>query len=280
MSLTSDSIVAFDILCFLGTVLLTAAFCTACCSSKVPRASIWFTFVASLILTTIFNLLILGQQAGKPPNYTRCAVQAISIYSMPVLIAHTAAALLLQVYLSIVFIRKSRKLSNLHILLLNIVPVLTPIVIVIYSITIGLQNPSLIQRDLSGMRCHVNVDHDQLFDYSFGTSVTGVVVLLVLEVFVVSNLFRYRSTYEKLLTDNRMSPQVMIRVCFFNIFFILAVIVSLVPVRNRVNIKVLSNLTAALIPAVAGIMFFTQKDILTVWMFWRSPALSSVPSSV
>ncbi|KDR82176.1 hypothetical protein GALMADRAFT_222054 [Galerina marginata CBS 339.88] len=279
MSLTSVSIVAFDILCFLGMVLLTAAFCTAFCSSRVPRASIWFTFIASLILMTVFNLLILGQQPGKPPNHIKCAVQAIFIYAVPVLIAHTAAALLLQVYLSMIFIRKSRKLSNLHILLLNIVPVLTPIGILVYGITIGLQNPSVIQRDLSGMRCHVNVDHNQLFDYSLGASITGVAVLVVLEVFVVSNLFRYRSTYEKLLTDSRMSPRVIIRVCFFNIFFILAVIVSLVPIRNRVNIEVFVNLIAAIIPAAAGIMFFTQKDILAVWMFWRSPALSSVPSS-
>ncbi|KDR82177.1 hypothetical protein GALMADRAFT_135538 [Galerina marginata CBS 339.88] len=276
--MTSASIVAFDILCFLGMVLLIAVFCTAWCSSKVPRASTWFNFIASCILATVVNLLILGQQAGKSPNRTSCVIQAISTYSVTVLSAHTAAALIFQAYLCMIFIRKSRRLSVCHIRLLNIVPFLTPIGIQIYGITIGLQNPSLLQRDQSGMRCYVVAR--QLHECSVLASLVGVFMLFVLEVLVVFNLFRFRRTYEVLLTGSKMSPRVIIRVCFFNVFVFMAVIASLVPVGNSLNDKGIVDLTAAIIPVAAGIIFGTQKDILTVWMFWRSPAMFPVPSSV
>ncbi|KAF9559489.1 hypothetical protein CPC08DRAFT_515382 [Agrocybe pediades] len=131
--MSNTAIILFDISSVAGLVLLTAVFLTAWGSSGAARTPTWFTFIGSLIVLSGTNILIMGEQTGPEPTKWACFLQAIFIYPEVVFNAHAGAALLVQVYLSMLSIERSRILPRKYVTWLVVCPVASTFAILVLS---------------------------------------------------------------------------------------------------------------------------------------------------
>ena len=84
-------IALFDVFYIVGGLLVLANLLTAWFSPHINRASTWTMFHFSWFLTSVANLLLLGQQTGPEPNKALCLMQSMFIYAAPVLYVGTGA---------------------------------------------------------------------------------------------------------------------------------------------------------------------------------------------
>jgi len=264
------AILVFDILEFSGLVSLIVVFCSAFLSSKILRASTWFNLLLAATLSTANQVLLVRQQTGPEPSRPICFLQAILVYPLTVLCSLVGAALLMQVYLSMYFARKSRVLSSTHILLLNTLPLFASFCVLILAFAVGAKDPSTIQRDPSGIRCHIIPS--LVPTITTGISMAGGVMIMGFQVLVVINLLHQNDIYQEVLTRNKFSTRGVLRVCVFNVIMMVVMITSSSvwffknmddPAKFR-----FSNLSMAILPLGEGLIFGTQADILAVWLTW------------
>ncbi|KAF8150018.1 hypothetical protein B0H34DRAFT_172649 [Crassisporium funariophilum] len=85
-------IVLFNSLQLFGLVSLSAVLVTAWLSSQIRRASTWFSFVLSWIVSCTSYLLVFGNQTGPEPSAALCLAQATLTYGAPVLTALAGVA--------------------------------------------------------------------------------------------------------------------------------------------------------------------------------------------
>lgn len=79
-------IIAFDVLYGVGLVLLILLLFTALFSPRhIKRGPTWFMMLVGWIITSMGNLIIVGQQTGSPPGQAVCLLQAMLVYASPVL---------------------------------------------------------------------------------------------------------------------------------------------------------------------------------------------------
>ncbi|PPQ78958.1 hypothetical protein CVT25_002287 [Psilocybe cyanescens] len=81
-------IIAFDVLYGVGLVLLILLLFTALFSPHhIKRGPTWFMMLVGWMITSMGNLIIVGQQTGPPPKQAICLMQAMIVYASPVLMA-------------------------------------------------------------------------------------------------------------------------------------------------------------------------------------------------
>ncbi|KAF8892346.1 hypothetical protein CPB84DRAFT_1963606 [Gymnopilus junonius] len=263
------AIVVFNSLEILGLSVLTVAIVTAWVSPTVKRTPTWYTFILAGILSSVVQLLLLRQQVGPPPNRTVCFVQGTLIYPMTALNALICAALIFQVYFLLKLTRRSRSLSQVHIFWINAIPIIISLAVLVYALIVGARDQTQIQRDNSGIRCHIVPP--KVSDATAGVSVAAGIFILVTESIVVYNMFRNREVYREVLDRSKISPNFLIRICVFNIVVLIVMVCAVWSPKglNESGRFDLGNISQAVLPAAEGLIFGTQKDILTAWKFWR-----------
>ncbi|KDR82170.1 hypothetical protein GALMADRAFT_135532 [Galerina marginata CBS 339.88] len=152
-------ILAYDILGILGLFLLLLVLSTAWFSARVPRASTWFLLIISAIVVNLSSLLLVGHQSSPDHNKTACFVQAVTVYPSMVLNNFAAVAFLLQVYLSMIKMNKrseSCSLTSTQVRLLHAIPIFMAGSLLVVTLVVGVNDPSLVGREPSGLQCHMN----------------------------------------------------------------------------------------------------------------------------
>ncbi|KAF8968130.1 hypothetical protein BDZ97DRAFT_1916349 [Flammula alnicola] len=280
-------IIIFDILHIIGPVPLLAILLTAWRSSEVTRTSTQVMSLSSWIIFSVANLVILGQQTGPPPATSICLVQAMLIYSSPVLVLHLTDVsivvhfLRLDAYLSAsLSIMPNSRISRTHMILFYVIPCGVPLAIIIEVLVLGLLNPSTIRRDPSGMYCDVAISIPSKI--TGGAVMCGLLILLVLEVLAYLRARRectalLKSEYSTNTRQN-FPGDVIARMVVFTFCALIAFSLSFVqylPQHIAIdNGKV--TLVQATLPFCAGLIFGTQMDILRVWIPRKRQGLEGI----
>ncbi|KAF9477902.1 hypothetical protein BDN70DRAFT_77027 [Pholiota conissans] len=265
-------IVAFDALYIIGVVFLGVILVTVGRSFHIKRASTWFMFIFSWFLTSLVNLLILGQQTGPQPGQGICLLQATLIYGTPVFAALYAVAFLLQVHFSIrnAIMGSSTALSKTQVTLIHALPCFSFCAIVIETLTLGLMNPETVERDPSGMYCHLSSAIPR--QVTAAITIAAMITFLILG-FVVFFKLRRRwqavraMSFEKAISQPQISPDVATRVLIFSFCPIIALALSSIQYIPHYSADANQlNMILAVLPIVAGLIFGSQRDILRAWM--------------
>ncbi|KAF4614962.1 hypothetical protein D9613_003517 [Agrocybe pediades] len=263
--MSNTAIILFDISSVAGLVLLTAVFLTAWGSSGAARTPTWFTFIGSLIVLSGTNILIMGEQTGPEPTKWACFLQAVLIYPEVVFNAHAGAALLVQVYLSMLSIERSRILPRKYVTWLVVCPIASTFAILVLSTVMAAINPSVVRRDISGMRCHLEQVPQIVFYTSVAVGILGVAIIFVFEVLVISKFLRNRQALKEGMIQGRTAPAMILRLTLFNVLIFIVVIISVFVFKDAEASLAANNLAMATLPLGGAIIFGTQKDILGVW---------------
>ncbi|PPQ92612.1 hypothetical protein CVT25_007304 [Psilocybe cyanescens] len=281
-------IIICDVLHIFAFGILAAALFTASISSRVPRTMAWFLLISSATLGTGSRILVVGQQIGSDPNRVVCIVQAMLLSGTAILNIYTGAAFVLQLYFTLLAVKRSRELPSIWRLLMQIVPVfiflgtLLAVLVVrnsyprneLYlkrSTKIGSLQPSLIRRSSSGMYCELAASS---LNYSLtAVGLVGVLITVTTKVLILIELWATKRTLttEHLPKITRTPPGTVGRA--FGYTFILFVIfilgvASFFP-RDENLLAKITDIVIAVGAAVTAVVFATESDIMKVWLFWR-----------
>jgi len=154
-SRTVQEIEVFNVLQIVAFLLHGAILFTALLSSNVRRTPTWFGLIASWMVFTLSNFLIVGQQIGPDPGFWICLTQAGLIYAAPVLCGFCGVAFILQLYFTVSNIFKAAQICTKRVCFLLLAPPILYALIFAEVLVQGLLNPKLVQRDETGMYCHL-----------------------------------------------------------------------------------------------------------------------------
>ncbi|KAJ7737706.1 hypothetical protein B0H16DRAFT_1891555 [Mycena metata] len=257
----------------LGLIGSCALVLTTTLSRRAPRSATWQNFFTSWIISTVsYALLLFGgqlgqMQAAKDPMFGVCLAQAGLVYGIPSLTAATTFGLIAQIWFSVQSLL-ARKVKHEQLLTIGllILPYVILASMVIASWAAGIHNPQVVRIIGSGMYCHID-NSSTLGRVSAVLVALTMIPTVALEIMICVSLRRNWETFKRM----KHSLAIILRVVIFTIFGILAISLSAVFVFSSAHGAGL-NIVFATMPVVAVVVFSTQKDILSVWMFWKRPS--------
>ncbi|KAJ7818815.1 hypothetical protein B0H13DRAFT_397205 [Mycena leptocephala] len=256
-----------------GFLSLAIIMFTAWLSPRVRRTPAWYLFMASWMFFCLSYFLIAGQQVGAEPSFGICATQAALVYAAPPLTSCVSLSFLLQLYSTVSSVLRNGRSSRTRTIALQIFPFVVYFVFFIESLAICLSNRDEVARSISGMFCHLT--------NPFQVKITATVVILamtsmlVYEVLTIALLYRNWTAFQRLRvrTNDAVSLPLLIRVTVFSFLPMVAMVVSSMAFLSTSPIVAAeTNLVVAFLPIAAAVIFGTQRDLLSVWMFWKKPA--------
>jgi len=205
--------------------------------------------------------------------------QSAMIYASPVLTATSIVVFVTQIYLDIRSALGYPIPKPEIVRKLIIIPWLFFIMIICEVLIIGLSLPNSTNRSPSGMFCRLNI--------SFPSQVTGIsvivctVLVVILGASITATIHRNREPWEG-LTGSRefQSYDFIFRIAVFFLAPVVAIgllVIKLLPSSSN-NSTGGINIVYAILPALAGIVSISQKDLWQRWIFWRSSP-DSTPST-
>jgi len=258
-----DVFLAFQLLGLIGSVALVL---TTTLSNRAPRNSTWQNFFTSWIISTVsYSLLLFTGQIHTPqPTFGVCLAQAGLIYGIPSLTAATTFGLIAQIWFKVqTLLRRKVKNERLWTITILILPYCMLVGMVIASWVAGVRNPSGVLIIGSGMYCHIGYS-GTLGKVSAALVALTLIPTVTLEILICISLRKNWATFKRM--KNSMS--IILRVVIFTLIGILAISLSALFVFSS-NHGPGVNIALAAMPVIAVLVFSTQKDILSVWMFWR-----------
>jgi len=239
---------------------------TTTLSSRAPRNATWQNFFTSWIISTVsYSLLLFSGQVNVPePAFGVCLAQAGLVYGIPSLTAATTFGLIAQIWFSVqALLARKVKNERLWTIGLLILPYAILFAMVVASWAIGIRNPGIVEIIGSGMYCHLGPS-GTLGKVSAAVVALMLLPTLALEIMICIALRRNWGTFKRM----KNSLSIIIRVIIFTMFGILAITLSGIFVFTE-NHGAALNIVFATMPVTAVIVFSTQRDIISVWMFWK-----------
>ncbi|KDR76120.1 hypothetical protein GALMADRAFT_225810 [Galerina marginata CBS 339.88] len=261
--------VLFDFLAFFGLVSLLVILCTGWFSSRVQRPPTWFLYIFSWMFYSIGLLLMLGHQHASEPGFAICLTQAMTLYANPVFVSTSTMSFLIKVLLDTRYKLKGKSTSTRQMTALLAVPIISWIAILLEVLIFGLKNRSAVQREASGMFCHIT---SPLPEQISGSIVMALIITsLPINFAIALTILRNKHSWSTLF-GKEYTPTLVLRVVLFDATPLLGLaldVAEYIPPKFE-NLPAL-NAMLALLPALAGIAFMSQRDILRAWMFWLPP---------
>ncbi|CAA7262405.1 unnamed protein product [Cyclocybe aegerita] len=268
-----SDIIAFDVIHLFGIVILGGTLLTAYFSSRIRRGSLWFMFNISWFLASFGYLLLLGQQTGPAPPFVLCLIQSMFVYATPVFYGFAALSFMLHVGFSLQTIKQVTDGDSTGVFINKTYDrkVLVEVLIV------GLIHKSYVQRDPTGMYCHITRRLPNRTTATLGVAASIPMFILGVLIFrIVKNTW---SVKMKRTRDHKVSLDIAIRAVIFALCPLIGLTVGLlqyVPGMKEHHGAGL-NIALATLPALAGLIFGTQRDMIAVWACRRKKTESSVP---
>ncbi|KAE9404122.1 hypothetical protein BT96DRAFT_1016522 [Gymnopus androsaceus JB14] len=234
-------------------------------------------------------LLLLGHQSTEEeldkryPPLGLCMFQAGLIYAAPPAVGAAGLAFNIELYWGLSYTIMGKKLQDRKITLLLCLAPIVHVIVFWGSIFHGLADLSSVQRDPSGIYCHIESKIPTLVT---GGSVIGFVLLSVaIEAYTARFLWKRRSAFNELgrrESKNMFPLSLLVRVGIYTLIGAVAVIITI-----RLNVMppntgeyVASMHTLAIIPFSVALLFGSQRDILRVYFCARAkmPFDDNVPN--
>ncbi|CDO71795.1 hypothetical protein BN946_scf184939.g19 [Trametes cinnabarina] len=258
---------------FSGAIGLLAVLLTALFAPKVYRHFTWLNFcITWLIYCISYTLLAFsGQQTRpEPPVFPLCLSQASLIYAAPVLVAMSTFSLVLQLLFTLTnalkpppkgtqpkdFMRNAFLLGAPYVLWLGFI---------ITILVIGTRHPESVKRAGGLVYCTIKTGTPGNV-----TAVCVAAILLImvgLDVYIGAVLFKNWRALRGSDRPGQIPFSLILRVAIFSFFCVVGIGCAFVFLSNVSSFA--GNTIIALMPLIAFLVFGTQRDILSVWLFWR-----------
>ncbi|KAG5722764.1 hypothetical protein E4T56_gene7965 [Termitomyces sp. T112] len=258
----------FNVLLFLGLFLNVAVLLPALFSSKVHRRNAWYNVLISWMIYSLSYLLILGYQHEHEPPFGICLAQAALVYSCPTLCALTLVCLLLDYYILASALTFEKDANPLVLKLLLLFPWIA-FGFVGYIVLMLIANPLAVTRNPVHFYCSINTNVPALF--SAIVIFVASIVVLVVEACTAVILYRHWGVFIRPSLDKPyLSFSMFVRLSLFNIMILVADGLDVTVIKNPGKDSTAGwTIVMATIPILAALTFGTQRDILSVYMFWR-----------
>ncbi|KAJ7594992.1 hypothetical protein C8J56DRAFT_453784 [Mycena floridula] len=234
-------------------------------SSTAHRHPTWHNFIIAWIISALsYSLLFITGQLYKTTSFELCFAQTALIYAAPPATAAATLGLVLQIFFSVrSFVVGALKNERAWILFIMILPYFLHICIIIEALVITIKSPDSIRKVASsGMYC--TSSNPIPGRISAGLVTLIMIPTIVLEIIIVTTL---RKNWPQFRTRGH-AISMIIRVLLFSLFGIFSTVLSLFfffTVHHGSEL----NIALSALPAVATVIFGTQRDIIETWMFWK-----------
>lgn len=254
--------------------------CTVIFAPRVQRHVVWLNLCVAWILACFSYslLLITGQLFMPKPNHSVCLIQASAVIAFPSLAAGATLSLALHLWLQLRPLRSVDVLEQARVkmvcsIALVLVPYFLPVGLFFGVLVFGVLHPDKVVLAGSSMYCGVATDIPGKISAFYIAAI--VLPTVILEGLVLFNFYKNRHEYRKASRD---VLAIVTRLSAFTFFGIFAISVGLADLSPH-SYGRLPNVLMALPPVSFVIIFGTQKDIVTSWMFWRRSSAHQTRSS-
>ncbi|TFK40431.1 hypothetical protein BDQ12DRAFT_721869 [Crucibulum laeve] len=272
-------ITIFDALAFLAVFLVGAVLATALFSRKVNRRRPWYNMLVSWLVYSASYLLLVGFQGDKGPPFWFCFLQAVFVYGAPPLAAFGTACYIVDLYLSVSSLHVvPRKPTSSATLVLLFIPWVAFISVIIEISILVTRDPSSVKRSPGLVYCHLDTTIQVTSNVALG-AIAGV-ILVPLEIWIAILLRKSRTKCQEFEDVNPQSKQLslLIRSAVFTAMVLIGVALNITACWLNNQRIVIWSIFLPTAPILLAISFGTQRDIMTVWAFWKkSPTLSNPP---
>ncbi|KAJ8074957.1 hypothetical protein PM082_019284 [Marasmius tenuissimus] len=243
---------------------------------RVRRTALWYMFMSGWVFWCIAYaiLFLVGYQGSQKPPTGLCLFQAALIYALPPCMALFTLAILTQLYCAMhSSIKHGRPIQHIN-AVCTFVPLVAFAGVFIEVLVVGIKDPGTVTRDTTLMYCNTKNSTPA----KISSLIVGVasILMLILESVVIITLFNYWNAFVRIreVPGNILSGTMAFRITVFSFMPMIALVLSVVAVLSK-NASAISHVAIAFLPTVAAIVFGTQKDVLSAWMFWKTdPAIS------
>ncbi|CAA7269368.1 unnamed protein product [Cyclocybe aegerita] len=269
-------IMTWNILQAFALVLHISVLTTVLHSRNIRRSPTWLLLVFSGMLYSASCLFIVTQQVGPPPSTSICVIQATLIYACPAMNGAAVCSFMLQAYwvvASLGNLGSAPVYPKFNRWVLVIPPFVFYVVLAEVLIVYAVDDSGL-ERDLSGTHCGMKQNRLPV-RVTAAVVVICSIVVLILEAFIYTKLRKEWDRNVKSLCATQMPPRVIARVAIFGLFAVSALVISFalsgftLESYNSPIAAAGSNLAIAIMQAAQALILGTQRDILSVWMFWK-----------
>ncbi|KAI0661868.1 hypothetical protein C8Q70DRAFT_1052169 [Cubamyces menziesii] len=258
---------------FSGGIGLLAVLITALFARKVYRHFTWLNFcITWLIYVVSYTLLAFsGQQTrAEPPVYPLCLSQACLIYAAPVLVAMSTFSLVLQLWFTLSnALRPPPKGTEPRHYFRNSFLLVAPYVLwlgfLVAILVLGTRHPETVQRSNGLVYCTIKTGTPGNVT---AACVAAILLIMVgLDVYIATVLFKNWRALRKSDRPGQIPFSLIVRVAIFSFVCVVGIGCAFVFLSNVSAFA--GNTIIALMPLIAFLVFGTQRDILSVWLFWR-----------
>ncbi|KAF8905599.1 hypothetical protein CPB85DRAFT_1437258 [Mucidula mucida] len=230
-----------------------------------PTLRMQHTFHAHLVPRDIdiyTVMLTSGQLFKDTPNSSICLIQSSTMLAVPSLTAGTTLSFVTYLWIEIKYRAQDRKAATSlqWDTALALMPFIAPFVFLVIGFTNGYQYPSSVILAPSKMAC-VNTNMTTVSQVTIAYCTVLMVPTVVLSVLVSLEVYKHwKETVAK-----------MIRLAVFMFFSLIAVVINVVVASgaNFGTVYGLPNILVSLTPVSYVLVFATQRDIISAWMFCR-----------
>jgi len=268
--------ITFQMFSWIG---LSIVLMTVWLSPNIRRHPTWHNFCFSWLLYGLSYSIVTfaGQQFSPRIDFGLCMVQSTLIYAAPTLTAGTTLAFVINLWFNLksMLSKETPRTTQRRGIVLLIFPYVLCIMMLLFSLGNAASNLDTIRRSVTGAYCVIgtNIPGDI-------TSVWVALALTVsigLEGVIAKTLYRDWKAFRGLGPRSTTTLGMIIRTCAFSLFGMLGLMVSLVMFIADTNTTLLKlnpyrtvpDVFIALIPALSLLLFGTQTDIISAWMFWK-----------
>ncbi|KAJ7813650.1 hypothetical protein B0H13DRAFT_2684413 [Mycena leptocephala] len=247
-------------LVLLAIVILPPLFC-----SKVRRSALWFAFMGYWMLYCASCLLLVGHQIGPDPPFGLCLLQAVLIHAVSTLATIAGVCFVVDLYCVLrITIMHSYWIPLKRTAVLLALPLVSFLSLFILSLVIGLLDHSTVDREPSGLVCHINTGLPTLV--SAILSGWSLVIALAVEVSAAFVIYGARTKSPDALP---IAKGMLIRISMFSVVTLLGLIVSAFQLFHFLETGLKSNILIPLLPILIAIIFGVQRDIIGFWKHER-----------
>nr|GAT43903.1 predicted protein [Mycena chlorophos] len=254
------TIVIFDVIIATSFFILLVSVLVAW-FANIQRVKTWYLLQLCAAGYCLSFFLLVGHQVGPEPPLQFCAMSAALIYAAPPALATAGFFFVIELHLRLSSALFSRTMSNKFIYWVAWGIPLTHGIVFWTSLLVGLSDVSRIQRDPTGIYCHI-------VDNKIPTLITGSLVIMFLAALLVLEAI----TIVHLVRQHAMVKQLRLRGSDFPLpLFVRVVGYTFVAGFGMVMVDVVMNATNAtiiimmsIVPLSVALVFGTQMELIQV----------------
>lgn len=262
-------IIAFDVLMFFSILLLVLALVPPFASRYIVRRKTWHTIMLSMLVFSIGEVLLIGQQGASTPNEALCVIQVGITHSTPPLVATAMAAYTADIFISIRRMFKSDDWEDgpepENVVLLVIAPWIAFFLVFLEVIlVVGLS------RNYSSAGFYCRTDNKVAVVVSAVVVIIGCLITIICQGATGWVLYKNWINVQRISIKSTVRRYIhaFIRTVAFMVVALLGIIMGIVTSSTAKTVYVYTFLMPFL-PIMAALIFGTYKDIMMFYISWK-----------